>query len=174
MILPAKSGGFFIFATAEAKYYMKSTYVLILLALLAACNSQPKEKETGAPAEQSANAPKVEPIACYQYATASDTITLKLVNMGGTVGGALIYKLKEKDMNAGTIKGTLRGDILLADYTFKSEGTQSTRQVAFKKTGNAFIEGYGEMVDVNGVEKFKNPDSIVYSADMKLEEIPCK
>ncbi|AEV98306.1 hypothetical protein A4D02_22875 [Niastella koreensis] len=149
---------------------MKSTHVLILLGLLAACKSQPKEKETEAPA----NAPKAEPIACYQYATAADTITLKLVNMGGTVGGALIYKLKEKDMNAGTIKGTLRGDILLADYTFKSEGTQSTRQVAFKKTGNAFIEGYGETTNVNGVEQFKNADSIVYSSSMKLEEIPCK
>jgi hypothetical protein len=153
---------------------MKPTHVLVLLGLLAACNSKPKDKETGAQTEQPANAPKVEPITCYQYATAADTITLKLVNMGGTVAGALIYKLKEKDMNAGTIKGTLRGDILLADYTFKSEGTESTRQVAFKKTGNAFIEGYGEMVNVKGVEQFKNVDSIVYSTSMKLEEIPCK
>ena len=150
---------------------MKSTHVLILLGLLAACNSQPKEKEKET--EAPATAPKVEPIACYQYATAADTITLKMVNMGGTVGGALIYKLKEKDRNAGTIKGTLRGDILLADYTFKSEGTESTRQVAFKKTGNAFIEGYGETVTENGVEKFRNVDSIVYSSSMKLQEIPC-
>ena len=153
---------------------MKSTHVLMLLGLLAACNSKPKEKEAEAQPEQPANAPKAEPIACYQYATAADTITLKLVNMGGTVGGALFYKLKEKDMNAGTINGTLRGDILVADYTFKSEGTESTRQVAFKKTGNAFIEGYGETVDVNGVQKFRNVDSIVYSSSMKLEEIPCK
>jgi hypothetical protein len=151
---------------------MKRTHFLIALGLLAACNSQPKEK-TEAQAEQPTNAPKAAPIACYQYATAADTITLKLVNMGGTVGGALFYKLKEKDRNAGTLNGTLRGDILVADYTFKSEGTESTRQVAFKKTGNAFIEGYGETVNVNGVEKFKNVDSIVYSASMKLEEIPC-
>jgi len=142
----------------------------MLLGLLAACKSQPKEKETGQPA----NTPKAEPIACYQYATATDTITLKMVNMGGTIGGALIYKLKEKDMNAGTIHGTLRGDILVADYTFKSEGTQSTRQVAFKKTGDVFIEGYGETTNVNGVEQFKNVDSIVYSSSMKLQEIPCK
>lgn len=153
---------------------MKRTHFLIVLGLLAACNSQPKEKETEAQSQQPANAPKVEPIACYQYATAADTITLKLVKMGSTVGGALFYKLKEKDMNAGTINGTLRNDILIADYTFKSEGTESTRQVAFKKTGNAFIEGYGETVNVNGVEKFKNVDSIVYSSSMKLQEIPCK
>jgi hypothetical protein len=135
---------------------MRSTHVLILLGLLAACNSQPKEKETDTP-----SAPKIEPIACYQYATAADTITLKLVNMGGNVGGALFYNLKEKDRNAGTLTGTLRNNILIAEYTFKSEGTESIRQVAFKKTGNAFIEGYGETVNVNGVEKFKNVDSIV-------------
>lgn len=158
----------------KSTFNMKPTHVLILLGLLAACNSQPKEKETEAQKEQPTNAPKVEPIACYQYATAADTITLKLVNMGGTVGGALIYKLKEKDRNAGIINGTLRNNILLAEYTFKSEGAESTRQVAFKKTGNAFIEGYGETVNVNGVEKFKNVDSIIYSSSMKLQEIPCK
>jgi len=152
---------------------MKTTHFLIVLGLLAACNSQPKDKEKETEA-QPASAPKVEPIACYQYATAADTITLKIVNMGGTVGGALIYKLKEKDMNAGTINGTLKNDILVADYTFKSEGTESTRQVAFKKTGGAFIEGYGESVTVNGVEKFKNIDSVVFSSSMKLQEIPCK
>lgn len=152
---------------------MKSTYLLILLGSLAACNAQPKEKDKEAQAEQ-ANAPAATPIACYQYATAADTISLKLVNMGGTVGGALIYKLKEKDRNAGTLNGTLRGDVLIADYTFKSEGTESIRQVAFKKDGHAFMEGYGEMVNVNGVEKFRNVDSIVFSSSMKLEEIPCK
>ena len=153
---------------------MKSTHFIILLGLLAACNSKPKEKEKEAQSEPPTNAPAAEAITCYQYATAADTITLKLVNMGGTVGGALIYKLKEKDMNAGTINGTLNGDLLLADYTFKSEGTQSTRQVAFKKTGNTFIEGYGESVEVNGKEKFKDVDSIVFSSSMKLQEIPCK
>jgi hypothetical protein len=153
---------------------MKSTHFLIVLGLLAACNSQPKDKDKEKETEPQTNAPAAEAIACYQYATTADTITLKVVNMGGTVGGALIYKLKEKDMNAGTINGTLQGDILIADYTFKSEGTQSTRQVAFKKTGNAFIEGYGESVTINGVEKFKNTDSIVYSSSMQLQEIPCK
>jgi hypothetical protein len=153
---------------------MKSTYFLILLGLLAACNSQPKdkEKETEAQPEQ----PKNEGIAvnCYQYATAADTVRLTLVRVGKQITGMLLYHLKEKDMNAGSIKGTMKGDILLADYTFKSEGTVSTRQVAFKKAGNAFIEGYGESVEVNGVEKFKNIDSLNFSSSMQLQEIPCK
>ncbi|OQP40812.1 hypothetical protein A4H97_14460 [Niastella yeongjuensis] len=153
---------------------MKSTHFLFLLGLLAACNSQPKdkEKETEAKAEQPASH---EPtVNCYQYATATDTVRLTLVHVGDNINGMLIYQLKEKDRNVGSINGTMNGDILLADYTFKSEGTQSTRQVAFKKAGNAFIEGYGESAEVNGVEKFKNVDSIVFSSSMKLEEIPCK
>ena len=151
---------------------MKTTQFIILLGLLAACNSQPKEKETEGQDEQPTNTEQT--INCYQYATPADTVRLTLVHMGGTITGMLLYQLKEKDMNAGSLKGIMKGDILVADYTFKSEGSISTRQVAFKKTGNAFIEGYGETVDENGVEKFKNLDSIVYSTSMKLEEIPCK
>ena len=150
---------------------MKKNQFIILLGLLAACNSQPKEKETEGQAEQPSNTKQT--INCYQYATAADTVRLTLVHVGGTITGMLLYQLKDKDMNAGSIKGTMKGDILVADYTFKSEGTVSTRQVAFKKNGNTFTEGYGESVDVNGVEKFKNIDSLDFPSSMKLQEIPC-
>jgi hypothetical protein len=53
----------------------------------------------------------------------------------------------------------------VADYTFMSEGIQSTRQVAFKKDGNSFIEGYGD---------FKNVDSLNFNTSMKLVEIACQ
>jgi hypothetical protein len=68
----------------------------------------------------------------------------------------------------------MRNDLLLADYTFMSEGIQSTRQVAFKQSGNTFIEGYGESVDENGTMKFKNLDSLNFSSSIKLQEIACQ
>ena len=142
---------------------MKTTRFIILLGLLAACNSQSKEKETESAAEQPTNIEQA--INCYQYATAADTVRLTLVHMGETITGMLLYQLKEKDMNAGSIKGTMKGDILVADYTFKSEGTVSTRQVAFKKNGNTFTEGFGD---------FKNIDSLDFTSSLKLQEIPCK
>ncbi|MBO9201894.1 MULTISPECIES: hypothetical protein [Niastella] len=155
---------------------MKTTHFPVLLVLLAACNSQPKEteKETEKQAEAPAVAKADSAVSCYQYATAADTITLKLVRTGENVTGTLVYLLKEKDSNKGTIQGTLKGDLLVADYTFMAEGSQSIRQVAFKQTGNTFIEGYGDIVEENGKQHFKNVDSLDFSSTLKLQETACK
>ena len=150
---------------------MKTTSAIIVLALLTSCGSQPDKTET--PAGNQENSKEI-PVACYQYAQQGDTITLHLAHIGDMFTGALYYKLKEKDINAGTIKGTMKNDLLLADYTFRSEGSESVRQVAFKKVGNTFIEGYGESMDENGITKFKNVDSLNFSSSIKLQETVCE
>jgi hypothetical protein len=151
---------------------MKATYFFIFLGLLASCDTQPKEtkKQTDPQTDTKANSL----VNCYQYANQSDTVTLKLVHIGESITGTLVYQLKEKDGNKGTIQGSMRNDLLLADYTFMSEGIQSIRQVAFKQSGNTFIEGYGESVDEKGTMKFKNIDSLNFSSSIKLQEIVCQ
>jgi hypothetical protein len=150
---------------------MKTTSFILALALLTSCGSQADktEKQTS-----DQNNSKEIPVDCYEYALQGDTITLHLVHIGDMFTGALYYKLKEKDLNVGTIKGSMTNNVLVADYTFKSEGTSSTRQVAFKKVGNTFVEGYAETVDENGVTKFKNLDSLVFSSSVKLQETVCE
>ena len=146
---------------------MKTTSFFIALALLTSCGSQTDktEKTTG----------KDEiPMQCYQYANQGDTVALKLVHIGDMYTGSLVYLFKEKDRNAGTFQATLRGDILVADYTFTSEGTKSIRQVAFKKVGNTYVEGYGESVDENGVMKFKDITSLNFGSSIVLKEEPCE
>src|SRR5215204_2296817 len=69
-----------------------------------------------------------QPINCYKYASETDTIELKLIHLGQSITGTLVYKLREKDRNMGTIQGRMQGDILVADYTFQSEGVSSVRQ----------------------------------------------
>ncbi|MBK6634882.1 MAG: hypothetical protein IPH68_02200 [Chitinophagaceae bacterium] len=59
----------------------------------------------------------------------------------------------------------MSGNILVADYTFMSEGIQSIRQVAFKMEGNSFVEGYGD---------FKNIDSLDFNTSVKLAEVLCQ
>ncbi len=49
----------------------------------------------------------------------------------------------------------MTGELLIADYSYNSEGIQSVRQIAFKKTGKTFIEGYGETETKNGKTIFK-------------------
>lgn len=142
---------------------MKLRKFLILASLFVSCNPQTKETDKKTSPEAETKTPSA--INCYRYASASDTIMLKVIHIGNSVTGTLVYSLKEKDKNKGTIQGNMNGNILIADYTFMSEGTQSIRQVAFKKEGNSFVEGYGD---------FKNSDSLNFNTSMKLAEVDCQ
>ena len=142
---------------------MKAIIFLMLASLTVSCDLQ--KKETDKTSSQEAETKLPSPMNCYRYATATDTIILKVIHNGNSITGTLVYILKEKDKNKGTIRGNMKGNILVADYTFMSEGIQSTRQVAFKKEGNSFVEGYGD---------FNNIDSLKFNSSMKLVEVDCK
>lgn len=145
---------------------------IIFLSLLLSCNAQQEDTEKQDAQQPDAKAPS--PINCYRYATEADTVILKVVHIGNSITGTLVYSLKEKDSNKGTIQGAMRGNILVADYTFMSEGIQSVRQVAFKLEGNTFIEGYGDSFNENEKSRFKNLDSLTFSSTIKLAEMACQ
>ncbi len=75
----------------------------------------------------------------YALMTAGNTIQLSLTRQGTNVSGTLQYPLADKDQNT----DTMRGDTLIADYTFQSEGQESVREVVFLATKNGLVEGYG-------------------------------
>jgi hypothetical protein len=66
------------------------------------------------------------------------------------VRGKLEYKRFEKDSNKGTIKGVMQGNILQVQYTFMSEGTESTQQAVFKVEGDKVYEGRAKEFDKEG------------------------
>ena len=103
-----------------------------------------------------------------------DTVILKTIDVNGIITGTLVYNLYEKDKNRGTIQGKMKGDLLIADYSFTSEGTFSVRQVVFKKSDTTFIEGYGDIEDKNGKTIFKNTDSLDFTNSIILNEYDCK
>ncbi|HQS04976.1 MAG: hypothetical protein B7X86_07250 [Sphingobacteriales bacterium 17-39-43] len=150
---------------------MKTFNILILAVLLASCNTQVKETETNT----SAIVDKKNTAAtnCYLYAGLSDTVSMNLTHLGDSITGYLVYNFKEKDKNTGTINGRMNGNILIAEYTFLSEGIQSCRQVAFKLEGDKFIEGYGESYSRNDRFFFKYPDSLNFDSSYKLRETDC-
>jgi hypothetical protein len=146
---------------------------LILYLLAASCNTK-NSNRAAETADQTEKAGRELPVNCYRFADKNDTIRLQLVRVGGSITGTLVYKLHEKDKNEGTIQGTLNGDILVADYTFRSEGVSSVRQVAFKKINNVYVEGYGETISTNNREHFRNVDSLQYNSNFGLSEIDCQ
>lgn len=121
--------------------------------------------------------PQVQPTAtneCYKYVKGKDTITASLIIDAQKVSGNLVYNLYEKDTNTGTILGTIKGDTLLADYTFQSEGQESIRQVIFLRKGKILTEGYGESKQEGNKFVFLNPKAIQFTSNTVLKEVSCK
>ena len=79
--------------------------------------------------------------------------------------------MSEKDKNSGNFTGELQEGILIANYTFKSEGKESIRQVAFKVNGDKLIEGYGELN--NDGTAFKDLNNISFTSKMPLTKTDC-
>lgn len=100
---------------------------------------------------------------CYVAGSANDVYTLNVQNLQGqNVLGTLSFKNFQKDSSSGSISGTYNGQVLLADYSFNSEGVASVMQVIFKKSGDSFIRGYGEM-NSDGT-RFANLNNITYES----------
>jgi len=113
-------------------------------------------------------------VQCYQYIKNRDTATLTFTTIDNKLTGTLGYNLYEKDKNAGTIAGLVKGDTLIANYTFQSEGKTSVREVAFLKKGNQLAEGFGDVQEVNGASKFKDLSKLKFDGSMTFEKIDCK
>jgi len=111
---------------------------------------------------------------CYVYDADGSKIELQITNTQNEISGNLCYTLKEKDSNKGTFKGNLNGAILVADYTFQSEGTESTRQVAFLVKDNQLIEGYGETITEGNISKFKDITALSFTSTMPLTKTTCE
>jgi hypothetical protein len=144
---------------------MKFTLPLyFFLILIASCNNRDNSEEASK---------KAYHVNCYRYTGNSDTIILKLLYVGQSITGSLVYDLDGKDRNIGTVQGSMKGDVLVADYNFQSEGLWSTRQVAFKKLDSVFIEGYGDIISTDKKTVFRNIDSLSFNVNLKLTEIDC-
>ena len=152
---------------------MKKQLLLFLAttALLVSC----KKEETTQPETIT---PTVEETAieepkstCYEYKTKDNEIKLQLQLNGEKASGSLRYNFKEKDNNKGTFEGTFKNNILIANYTFQSEGVESVRQVAFQLKDGKLIEGFGEPT-ADGT-KFKDVSKLTFNSTLPLSEINC-
>jgi hypothetical protein len=104
---------------------------------------------------------------CYVSRTGQDVYTLDIApGQEGHVYGTLVFKNFQKDSSSGIFNGIYKDGILLGEYAFTSEGTDSVMQVIFKKSGDDFIRGYGE-VDESGT-RFKDVSKITFDPSSSL------
>ena len=113
---------------------------------------------------------------CYMACSQKDTVLLHLkIANKNQVAGSLQYKFNEKDRNGGTFKGVLKGDSLIANYSFLSEGVVSSRDMVFLKRGEAYLEGYGEIIQsANGSVRFKNHKNLKFDDSILLLKTDCE
>jgi len=154
---------------------MKSSILLLIAitGLLTACQNKSPEQKIDSLATAPDTAAVVDK-ACYAYIKNKDTASLSLKKAGNAVSGELDYNFYEKDKNSGTITGMIKGDTILADYTFNAEGTSSVREVIFIKKGDQLAEGYGPMEDKGGKTVFTDKAKIKFGDFVSFSPIPCK
>ncbi|MBK6375271.1 MAG: hypothetical protein IPO45_00515 [Saprospiraceae bacterium] len=148
----------------------KYIYLLFILSFIVSCKQNPKQEE------QNVDVPKeiVRSIDCFKYLHKKDTVYMKTITQDSVVTGTLTYSFDGKDKNTGEIEGRMVADILLLDYKFMSEGKESIREVAFKKVGDSYIEGYGESAEEDGKMVFKNIYDLDFSGKMSLDLVNCE
>jgi hypothetical protein len=95
------------------------------------------------------------------------------VNSHQEVNGKLSYNLTGKDKNEGTLVGNMKGDTLIADYTFISEGVSSVREVVFLQKDGTLIEGYGDVTDANNKVTFKDKKKLKFDTKNTLTKVDC-
>ncbi|GAA3770730.1 hypothetical protein [Flavobacterium ginsengiterrae] len=153
------------------------TITTLVLTVLISCK---KATETE-PVQITPSPPKeaeiVEPAGdqCYAWRSNGSIIEMSFnVNSHQEVNGKLSYNLVGKDKNEGTLIGNMKGDTLIADYTFNSEGVSSVREVAFLKRENTFIEGYGDIASGNDKVTFKDKTKLKFDPKNTLTKVDCK
>lgn len=154
---------------------MKKSIVLltVLAGCLAACQNKTPEQKIDSLANQP-DTVAAKSRVCYASFKSKDTITLSYTIAGNAIAGKLNYAIFEKDRNTGTIAGLIKGDTIIADYTFSSEGKTSVRQVVFLKKGDQLLEGYGPTEEKDGKIVFTDPAGLKYVDALSLKLTDCK
>lgn len=152
------------------RFAVKSCFLALFIGA-AACSSNDRSQNTESNTKNITGSQR----ECYGYFANRDTVMLSFERVGGdSIRGNLLVQYYGKDRSRGTINGTLQNDLLLARYVFQSEGMTSIRQVAFKKSGNALVEGFGDVTEKNNEMIFKDTKSLQYNDAFKLSPIDCK
>lgn len=111
---------------------------------------------------------------CYENTAGTDSIRLRIDLVGTDVSGELLYAIRGKDRNEGSVHGEWFGDTLVLDYMYQSEGSVSSRQVVFIKQDSLLVEGYGASEEVDGKLRFVNRAELSFGQGIRLKEVSCE
>jgi hypothetical protein len=156
---------------------LKNILMVGLLAFAVGCNEAGRQddnaKENTSAGDTDISTTPIPLDGCYSMIFKDDTASMRLNMVDSLVTGDLSYRLYAKDSNEGSIKGTVRDSLIIAYYTFRSEGTMSVRQVVFKVVGTSLVEGYGDLNTNHDTVRFKNIHQLSFQNDRPFIKTPC-
>ncbi|KQR68144.1 hypothetical protein [Pedobacter sp. Leaf176] len=116
------------------------------------------------------------PDECFTYDDKKGSTGKLLIYGTGAdrVLGQLSYSVDGKDKNSGDFYGYMKGDTIIVDYKFQSEGVYSHREVAWVRKGDQLLEGYGATKDVNGDVKFQDVKKLTFGKSIIFDKTDCK
>lgn len=102
-------------------------------------------------------------LGCYVATIERNIYALRLdEENNGLITGVMSYNNYQFDGSSGSFMGSYENGILRGNYSFTSEGTDSTRELIFKKEGDNLIQGFGSGKIINGVEIIDQNLSVNY------------
>lgn len=153
------------------------TYKSLFFVLVAMASCQQASEPKTTPKRDSAFAEEVKIMVpeggCYVYMKDGDTVRLKVELFPNVATGVLTYQLSGKDKNTGTFDGRLFGDTLVADYTFRSEGKVTVRQIVFKLSSTQAREAYGKRRDYEGKLIYDDLTAVDFNKGLSLDSVSC-
>ncbi|AUC84727.1 hypothetical protein CW731_05205 [Polaribacter sp. ALD11] len=147
---------------------MKKVFFLVLVLITTIACKNNKKIETKVKQESEK---VILETGCFEFSNNGNIIHMKITKITENVSANLNIHYSEKDASQGTFEGKLYGDKLIGVYIFNSEGTESSRELAFWVKNNQLIEGYGELNE-NGTS-FIDRDAIKYTSTMPLTKVKC-
>lgn len=159
-------------------------WLLSTLLIFMACNNEnadkPNESENDSTTGTHAGATDTHTYSsialqegCYKMIIKKDTANLSLQIQDSLVTGNLDL-WSEKDQNRGSFKGYIKDSLLIADYTFQSEGTTSVREVVFKLRNGKLYEGSGDILQQDDKVIFKQREQLQFDTTHPFVRATCK
>ena len=150
-------------------------FLIISLLCIASCNTT---ETKNADNKKDSGVNKTNEVAsllqgCYIMTEKKDTATIQLTINGSIVSGKLNYNLFMKDRNTGEINGVVADSLFILNYTFRSEGMNSVREVVFKIKGNELFEGFGDIIEEKNGVSFKDITKLRYNT-IPFVKVSCK
>lgn len=147
----------------------KSLFVAYAVAALAVSCAPQKTTETAAAAQK-----PITQNRCFLSVTGRDTFDVSLTMLpDGQVSGTLNYRFWEKDGAYGTIKGSMDGEDIVAEYDYTIEGSNQLEEVRFRLDGDKLLRQQGELIELEGGKLvLKDPQHAPYNE--VFTEVSCK